>query len=518
MSMDRADTEARDERWGWFSTNVAANLGQFVLNLVVGLWFIPYLVRHLGAAAYGLIPLTFQVTAYLRVVTDAAAAVVGRFLTIALERRDDSRANVIFNTSLGGNLLFVALCLPGALWVTTRADRIFNVPAGLESQSRVLFACIVVTFFVLTVSNSFQVSSYCRNRFDLRNLVMAAGTATRVVTIVTLFSLTAPRLWHAGAGALALSAVTLIGAVLVWRYLTPALRVDLRRFDAGMLRQLCTMGGWIVVSQVGTLLFLNVELLVVNRLYGAESSGHYALALQWSTMLRALGAALASVFAPTVVALYARDRMDDLVGYVQRAVKLVGLVLALPVGLVCGLGGPLLEVWLGEEYVFLAPLMALLTVHLAVNLSFMPVHAVSVATNRVRWPGLAAVALGISNLALALTLAGPVGWKMYGVAAAGTVMLTIKNVLVTPLYNAHVVGRRPGTFLGSLPRTVVAVAALVGVGLLMSHTLQLESWLRLGSSAAALSCLYGALVWFVWLDDDERQLVRTRILRRRPVE
>ena len=44
-----------------FRSNVLANVGLFVLQTGIGIWYTPYLIAHLGVPVYGLVPLTAQV-------------------------------------------------------------------------------------------------------------------------------------------------------------------------------------------------------------------------------------------------------------------------------------------------------------------------------------------------------------------------------------------------------------------------------------------------------------------------
>ncbi len=46
------------------------------------------------------------------------------------------------------------------------------------------------------------------------------------------------------------------------------------------------MGGRIIVNDVGALLLLNIDLMVVNYLYGNAAGGEYAIAFQWVILLR----------------------------------------------------------------------------------------------------------------------------------------------------------------------------------------------------------------------------------------
>ena len=48
-----------------YPLNITANITFFGLKLGIGLWLIPYMIKHLGVASYGLIPLAISITAYI---------------------------------------------------------------------------------------------------------------------------------------------------------------------------------------------------------------------------------------------------------------------------------------------------------------------------------------------------------------------------------------------------------------------------------------------------------------------
>jgi membrane protein EpsK len=496
---------------GRFLGNVVANLANFALQIVIGIWFTPYLIRHIGTAAYGLVPLAYQVTDYMKIATMALNSAVGRYLTIALSGGDERQANRVFNTSLGGTFTMGVVLMPFAFIFAFHADKFIHVPPDLVTDARWLFVCTSVMFFMTTFASPFEVVSYCRNRFDLRNGVLMASQVLRVAIVIAMFMFFPARLSYVGLGLLGAGTITLVGALAIWRALGPELRVAPRMFDRSMLRELTAMGGWSVVNQVGTILFLYIDLLVVNLLLGAETAGRYATALQWSMMLRGLAGAIAGVFGPTILSFYARNEMKDLIEYSRRSVRLVGVTMALPIGLVCGLSRPLLSRWLGPEFVSQALLMSLLTGHLCINLAYLPLQTLPTAANRVRWPGIASLAMGGANLALALILAGPVHWGPYGVAAAGAIVLSAKNILFTPIYGAHVIGQPKTTFLRELVPIPIVTAIIAGGAWLLSSALDLATWPRLFVAGCAFGIFYLPLAWFVVLRRKDRELVRERL-------
>ncbi|MCR4337043.1 MAG: oligosaccharide flippase family protein, partial [Candidatus Omnitrophica bacterium] len=400
-----------------FAINLASNVAFFAISVVTSIWFIPYLIHHLGVATYGLIPLATTVTSYMTIITFALNIAVGRYMTIALEKSNDQEANRIFNTAFWGSAIIAGILLVPGIFLIVYANHFFQIPVGLEAEVRWLFAFAVAAFLITTIGSAFEMTSYCRNRFDLRNLVHIANLLTRIGSVVVFFHFSTANLFYVGLGIFLASLINLMGAILVSKRLLPFLAVRWEDFNLQVLKEMSGTGIWIFISQIGTLLILSIDLVVANRLLGAESTGQYASVMQWSALLRNFAMVIAGVFGPTIVAYYAQRNFEELVRYARKSVKFVGLTIALPVGLICGFSKPLLYVWLGPDFVSLALLLVIMTFHLCLNLGYLPLHQISMATNSVKWPAIMQIIVGILNLGLAIFLAKI--WGLYGIALAG---------------------------------------------------------------------------------------------------
>jgi len=487
--------------------NLGANLGQLGLSLLIGVWYVPFLVRHLGAAAYGLIPLSTSLTSYMALITLALNSAVSRYLTIALEKEEHSRANLIFNTSFWGSLALTGILLVPAALGVIYLDRLINIPAGFSAEARWLFAGTAAAFLLNELKTPFDVSSFSRNRFDLRNLVAIAELLMRVGVVVLLFYVLQPRVSYVGFGIFCGTAVSSLGAIWLWRVLTPTLRLRPRDFDRDVLRNLANTGGWVIINQIGAILYLQIDVLVANRLFGPEQSGRYAAMLQLPYLIRLLGTTIAAVFSPTVLYHFARNDVDGLMVFLRRTIKCMGFMLALPIGLMCGFSEPLLRLWLGPEFSQFSPLLFLMAVHLCINVAVLPLLGLQLAANRMKTPAVVTIVMGLANLGLALLLAGPVGWGLYGIAAAGAIMLTAKNVLFTPAYAAHLLGK-PWLSFGRELGLIVAVTA--GTILLCRGALwfgPITGWIQLAGVSFVVAIFYLAAAYRFFLNSEERGMV-----------
>ncbi len=325
--------------------------------------------------------------------------------------------------------------------------------------------------------------------------------------MVALFSLIKPELYFVGLATLLSGCIGWGWSIRWWRQLTPALRVSASHFDLRALKNMTSMGGWMSVNYVGGLLFLAIDLLIVNRMFGPTAGGRYAAALQWSNLLRTIATVAAAVFVPTILYYYANRNIDGLMAYSRRAVKLVGLIVALPIGLVCGLSRPLLTTWLGPEFTDLSWLLVLLTLHMAITLPQAPLYSIFTAANRVRTPAVFTIVLGLGNLALAIFLAGPMGWGLYGVAVAGTGMFLLKNTLFVPVYAAIVLGRKPLSLLKEIMPISAAAAVIVAGGGTCQLVWNIHGWGQLIAAGLGLSAVYAPVAYWFLLNREERNLL-----------
>lgn len=491
--------------------NLLANLLTFAVNILVGLWWVPFLVRSLGTEGYGMIPLATSLVSYMSLATIGLNFAVGTHLTVALAREDFVAANRIFNTSLLGIVFVLALLTPGAAFLTYNVDLLVRVPAGHEADVRLLFALAAIAFGLSTISSPFAVSTFSKSRFDLRGVITIAETIGRVGTVILLFALSRPSVGGVGWGMVIAAIVSATGAYWTWTLLTPELSLTIRGFDRRSMREILSTSGWMIVGQLGSLLFLNIDLLVINRLFGPHEGGRYAPLLQWSMMLRNLGSTVAAVFSPQVVALTARHDLEGLVRFLRRSTRLIGLLMALPIGFLAGMAGPLLGVWLGPSFAALAPLMALLLIPLAILIAVIPMTGMTMALNRVKVPGLFTIGFGLLNLLLAVGLGKLTSLGLYSVAAAGVMVLVVKEGMFTPGYAAKVAGVPSRRLYSQLFLPVVAAASVAVVSWLAAMIYPATNWYGLIWMGVGVTVVYCAFVIAFVINGEERAFCADRL-------
>jgi membrane protein EpsK len=497
----------RGEARSHFAANVASNIAYVGLTTLAMTLYIPFLIRHLGIAAYGIIPLAHTAILYMSTITDGLNVAVNRYLTIDLNRNDEHGANSTFNTAMAISLLVVALLLPIGIGLAWFFPVLFQVAPGLEQHARWLFACITLTFFLTVIDSNFAVSTLVFHRFDLRNLVRGLTMATRMGSVVLCFALLSPQIWQVGAGFVLSALVSLVGNWWLWRALTPGLRLDWSAVDRSRSRALLGLSGWAMVNRIGMLLFLGTDLIIVNWFFGPTVTGQYGTLLLFPELIRSLVDTVSSVLSPAIMSRYALHDFDGLRQLASRSLKMLSVGLALPVGLLCGLASPFLQVWLGLEFQHLALLLIVLMGHLSITLATMPLTYVLTSYNKVRIQGVVTLLLGVLNISLSILFAWWGGFGVFGVAVSTVIVYIIKNLFFLSGYSASVMKLRWYTFYPALLNGAIAtcVVALCSYGLTQAYWP--ASWLALAAIGLVVTITYTFVAYFLSLDRRDRQLL-----------
>jgi O-antigen/teichoic acid export membrane protein len=494
-----------------FIINIASNGILFTANILFGLWMIPYMITNLGVAIYGLIPLATSVTAYLDLFTLALTGSVGRFLTIEIQRGDYGSANRVFNTALFAALIIGAAIIPFLVVLILFLPTIFNIPIGQERNSQLLFFAVMMSFIVSAVQSVFSVPSWAKSRFDLRNAITINSLAIRVIIIVTFFLNSKPEVWQVGFAILCSSIFVLIGNISLSKYLASYLKINRLDFDLSRLSEILKMGGWLVINQVGTHLFLHIDLIVINLILGSEMAGKYGSILLFSFLLRNLAGMISGVLSPNIMTKYAVNDLKGIIRISKQSIKLLGLTLSIPIGMICGMSRPFLSLWLGREFLDLSGLLILLTAHLSINLAVLPLFGIQTALNKVRIPGIVTFIMGLLNLILAILFVSFTDLNIMGVALAGAIVLTTKNAIFTPLYSSYIQKVSWRTYILPIVFAIFSTA-LVGVAsYFVTIFFVIETWYDIVFIGSLFLISIILLQYFFVLDTEDRALISSFI-------
>jgi len=494
--------------------NVGTNIAVVFFTALINIWLTPYLIKHLGLMVYGMIPLVNSVVQYFNLFTRSIAGAVSRFVAIYIGRGEVEQSNKYYNSAFFALLGICGVTAVPVIVLSIFFSSIFQVPKHYETSTNWLFFYIILSSFTFAISSPFVVSTFVKHRFDLSNLVTVLSRFLRVLLVVLLFTYLSPRLQYFGLSYCAMALFYLVCFIMLTKWLTPQLRISSKSFSWSAAREMGHMTSWMTLDQASVLLYIGIGFILINLFLGPEQVGRYGPIAQWVTLLLALGAALSNVFTPIAFEYIAQKRIDALALQMRRSTKFLGLIMGLPIGLLCGLSTPLLERWLGEDFADLGPLMWLLIGPWIITITFKPVFSIYRGLNRVKLPAIVAFAIGLVNVVLTILLLNYTDLGIYGVALSLMLCLVGKDLFFTPVYASIITDQPKTIFIREIIPSLIMTAILSLGALALSLKYDLASIPSLLIVSAVLSAIYVPLCYFVVMNKEERELLISLILRR----
>lgn len=496
--------------------NVVMAVLTFLTYSISAIWLTPYLLKHLGPAAYGLVPLAALFTQYAALITYQISGAVNRFLTIEIQK-PGGKPNVVFNSSFALYLILIAIQLPFFGVAIYYADHLFSIPHELKSDVLIFLGCSAGSFLVSLLQAVFGTSLYARNRLDIMNLVRVVSLALRLILIIVCFALFGPRLRYIGYIEFLLSVMNIGIGIKLWKKITPDLHVSLRDIDMKLMIPVFHMSFWSLVSHLGTLLYQRSDIWIINRFISPVMAGQYAAVLVVSNFIKQLAELGYGQLGPVIMTHWARGEIFELRQLLSFSVKIFAFGIAIPIALICANGRQILFLWLGSEYAEFATLLNFLTIHLCINGAvelFFPLFG---ASNSLRIPGMVTFVMGVVNVAFSYFLGVSLGLGGIGVALATMVAVTVRNIFFAPAYASRLLDGDLTTFM----RPLLGCAQMLGL-VVVGCFVPFARWLGLMGepiSAIMIQTAWALLIvgiggWYVLFNKNERAMVYGALSRK----
>ncbi|MDX6909981.1 oligosaccharide flippase family protein [Hafnia paralvei] len=476
--------------------NIGFNGAGFICSVGTGLLLTPFLINKLGVAVYGLVPLALFFTFYMSIITQSLTSSVNRFFIASLQANDDHDANCIINTAFYLMLAYVLLQGVILFYPLLHINYFIAVPNEVENQTIILFFCVLISFSISLITSILSVSMYALNRLDLMQLIVISKTLTRFLGIIILFRLKYIGLQFIGFAMIISEVIALAQTAIIFSKLTPNILLNIKFFSFNKVKELCRFGGWLMIDQIGYVLFIKMDLLLVNKIFGPKFSGQYSIATQFSDLLRSLAGLMSGVLGPVVMIMHSKHEIENIASIANTFVKILSLTISIPICLICVFSNEILTIWIGKGFEQITPLIWLVTFPLIVNLGVLPLFSINVAYKKVKIPSLLNVFLAVIGIALSLVCISNTSWGYYSVAVGFGIALTLKNAIFIPVYAAKIMELSSYTFIKVHIKTIIFSAIYISLLFLFKryisvHGILILPWLALlGCVGLCLTLLF----------------------------
>lgn len=480
--------------------NIVFNLLGQGIPLLVAILVIPGLLRDLGPDRFGILSLIWILNGYLTLFDLG----LGRALTqMVSERLGANRTQEIPGLIRTALALILLSGLIGtvvmALLVPSLVYNLLKVPVTLQAETVAAFYLVALALPVVISIPALRGVLESYQHF---------GLTSAISTVIGVYGFLAPWLTlHFSHSLFLMTAVLLLGRIFGWgtflffnRLTIPNLATPLR-IDMGLIRPLCTFGGWMTLTNIVGPLMVYLDRFLIGALVSMAAVAFYATPMQLMEKMLIFPAAFIGVLFPAFSASFLQDRERSLRLF-MRSLKLIFMIIFPICLLITTFAREGLEFWLGAEFARNSyQVLQLLALGVFLNsLALTPFALIQAANRPDITSKLHLVELPLYLLVLWFLLKS---YGIFGAALAWTLRVCLDTFCL--LYLAQRLLPPSGIFWRRL-----SVLVVISSGSMVMATWPGNPELKAGYYLGTLS-LFALLSWFYFGNAEDRELIQHQL-------
>lgn len=487
------------------------------VDVLVALFFVPFLLSALGPDEYGIYKLMVSTASYLSVLDFGLGGTITRYI-VKYKTEQDLRQQENFMAM--GLLLYAGLSvvvLMVALGVCLLLPKLYaaSITADKMHSAQTIFMILCTNTAVQLFNHAYNGLLAAHERFSFIKISTIVKTVLRVLLIVLGMHFIRSALLVAIID-LALSVGLLALNILYSRFHVRS-KIKLHGWDGKLAKEALIFTSAILVQAIINQFNTNVDNIVLGIYSSTAVIAMYSLVLQLYVMYANLSTAVSSVYLPSISTEVFKGSTDaQITEKVIPPSRIQLSVLLLTFTGFLLFGKDFILLWVGEGYESVYYLTCVLMLASILDLSQNSITSVVKAKNMLHgrtWILCISTALNFVVTLLLVPHFGAIG------AVAGTAFSMIfgYGVALNLYYHFFIKIHMPTyykkTYRGILP--AAALAAMIGIPIAL--WLPLDGWVGLIIKAGCYALIFCLLLYRIGLNQEERQAVGAFLnkLRRR---
>ena len=333
---------------GLLAHNTMLNIAGQLAPLIIGMITIPFVIRGLGTARFGLLSLAWVVLGYFTIFDLGLGRATTKYVSEALGKGDkDQVPRIVWTAVTAQTLLGVAGGIILAVITPLLAEHVLKVPNELVNEAKTTFYVLAFSVPVVLVSSSYRGVLEALQRFDLVNAVsIPSSCATYLLSLVGL------ALGFKLPGIVTLILLARIGALGAFVRLSLRAMPKLDSYSGSLtfFPRLFSFGGWITVSSVAGPILVYFDRFLIGSLLSVAALAFYSVPYEIVSRLSFIASSLTITLFPAFSMLEGSKDRRTVETIFASSIKYVLLTLGPIVIAVSLFSKEGLQLWLGPSF------------------------------------------------------------------------------------------------------------------------------------------------------------------------
>ena len=398
-----------------------------IVELVLGVFMLPFNTSHLGQSAYGLWVLAASITFYFSMLNLGYGYALVKYVAQFRAHRDAEGLNQVVSTMFvvftGIGVITYALAVIIALNLQT----LFNVRPEQVATGRTVLLAISA---YIALGFPFSVFGALMNGFQRKYLNGIIGMSTSIIVAVVnvIVLLLGYGLVELVIATTAVRILSYIGYRLNAYRVFPALQVSVRHVRLSRLKELTGFSAYMLLIDLANKLNYATDTVVIGVFMNTVAVAIWAVAQRLIELTQRLTDQLNGALFPVVVDSATLGNLDRLKVVLLQGTRLsLAMVLPIATGLAL-LAEPVVMLWVGPQFTSSIPIIRILAAVVTFRVGNATATTLLKGAGQHRLLAVSNLTIGIANLGLSVILVRNYG--LQGVAVGTLIPLSVVSIFV----------------------------------------------------------------------------------------
>lgn len=481
------------------------------LNIMAGLLYTPWMVRHIGMSDYGLYALIGTFMSYFLIDFGLGQTIVRFISTIRAKGEDKREVERLIATTAKiyfGIDLVIVLTLFIAFFFLSGIFRSFS---EVELHKFKVIYCIAGLFSIMNfpfIPQDGILMAY--ERFVIlksTQMMQKLGiVCLMVVALILGYGLYALVLVN-GAVALSLS-------FYKFRYIKKRINVHLhfRIFDKILAKQLLSFSMWVFVMALAQQLIFNLAPVLIGIFSGTTQIAIFSIGLTIEAFTYTIAGALNDLFIPKVARLSFENKTRE---DVNKLMLKVGRIQLLIVGIVVTgiivLGKSFILLWMGTKFIDSYLIVLCLIIPDIITFTQAIAYSLLFVENKIQYRAIIFISAASISVVIDVLLIPHLG--ALGAAVSAAIALILCHVIAMNIVYAKVLKLNITDFFKKCHLRMIPTMVLSGViSLILQRFIIISGWIGLIIQGFLFLGIYYTLMWLISMNQYEKALTKQLVL------
>lgn len=460
--------------------NLTTSLLAFIINAGINFFLTPYLINQLGTESYGFIGLANDMVNYANILSMALNGMSSRFVSIEYHKGNKKKAEIYINSVIVANLILAGVVAFASIFIVYKLEYIINIPDYLMFDVKLTFALVFINYLISIIISILNCAPFVKNKLNLvytRNIV---SYLIKLIVTIALISVFDVKIYFISLTTLICTLYMAAVNSVFFKKLLPEMVISFKEFSPKAVKEVLSSGIWMSLIYLSNVLLSGINSFLSNRFISTVATGYLSVSKSIPNYISSLGTQLGSAFTPNFTEIYAKGNIDELLKKAKKSISIMSFIITVPVAGFIAFGRNFYMLWVDNytcaELDKIQMVSIIVTLPTLFNAFASPLTQINTACNKVKFPALVTLGIGILNILVVLPLGISQKLNLELLTLSTSVLMSCNYLIFQPIYAAHILKIKKSYFYKTFAKNMLVFVILLGFFAIIKSTFVATNW------------------------------------------